>query len=70
MGKRSDPSAAIKEYDYGHESVREGTDENFVEDAARDILAEARLYEAMQARNSMRYPVVSRSNAYVIIIVA
>ncbi|ODM98622.1 Cardioactive peptide [Orchesella cincta] len=65
QGKRSDASAgAMKDYDYGHESVKEGTDENFVGDVARDILAEARLWEALQARNSMRYPVMRKQGFF------
>ncbi|CAL8115356.1 unnamed protein product [Orchesella dallaii] len=64
QGKRSDASAPMKDYDYGHESVKEGTDENFVGDVARDILAEARLWEALQARNSMRYPVMRRQGFF------
>lgn len=58
-GKRSE--GPVKDYDDERESVKEALDENAkIDDVARDILAEARLWEAFQARNSMMmYPMVS-----------
>lgn len=45
--------------DYEYEVPAETSDEVAVDDIARDILAEARLWEALQARNSIRVPFVS-----------
>lgn len=53
----------MKDYDYGHDNPKDSLDENSIDDVARDILAEARLWEAFQARNlpSMLYPLVTDS---------
>jgi hypothetical protein len=56
--KRSDESVPTKDYEYDHESSVENS-EDPIDDMARDILAEARLWEAFQARNSMKLPTVS-----------
>jgi hypothetical protein len=46
--------------DYEYEAPVETSDgEGTVDDVARDILAEARLWEALQARSSIRSPFVS-----------
>jgi len=55
--KRSDESVPTKDYEYDRESSIENS-EDPIDDMARDILAEARLWEAFQARNSMRLPTV------------
>lgn len=57
--KRSDGSVPAKDYEYDREASVENV-EDPVDDLARDILAEARLWEALQARNSMRYPQVNK----------
>jgi len=61
--KRSDGSVPLtKDYDYEHESTGGGGETSYdasVDDIARDILAEARLWEALQARSSIRNGFVS-----------
>jgi len=54
--KRSDGSMPPKDYEY--EAPVEISDDGSIDDMARDILAEARLWEALQARNSIRSPFV------------
>ena len=58
--KRSDGSFPVKDFaEYDQQAPAVDNADDSVDDVARDILAEARLWEALQARTSMRRPFVS-----------
>lgn len=57
--KRSDGSIPTRDMaEYDQQAPILDNSDDFVDDVARDILAEARLWEALQARSSMRRPFV------------
>ncbi|CAG7838168.1 unnamed protein product [Allacma fusca] len=61
-GKR-DIIAMKPDYDYDPQGLLESGDDS-LDDVSRDILAEARLYEALQARNLMRMSRLNRHQGF------